>query len=93
MTDDVLVAAMLRAHADGADVITLSIGGEAGWSETPAARAASALVAQGTVVTIAAGNSGSNGAFTASTPATGPNVIAVASVDKCAARLARAARR
>ena len=31
--DDVLIAAFMRAHEDGADVITASIGGNNGWTE------------------------------------------------------------
>lgn len=73
---------MLRAYDDGMDVLTLSLGGVEGWLEAASGVVASRIVDQGRVVTIAAGNDGQYGAWYASSPATGKDVIAVASIDK-----------
>ncbi len=62
-------------------MITASIGGTSGWSDGPWAEVASRLVDQGVIVTIAAGNEGSDGPFLLATVPSGKNVIAVASVD------------
>lgn len=64
-----------------ADVITASIGGTNGFSDSPWAIVASRLVDKGVMVTIAAGNDGRLGPFLASNGAAGRNVLAVASVD------------
>ena len=81
VSDDVLVQAIIRAFTDGNDVITMSLGGPAGWTEAVAAVVSSRVAKAGRIVTIAAGNEGDFGAFFASGPATGIDVIAVASVD------------
>lgn len=54
--DLVLVDALLMAFSDGQDVITLSIGGTDGWTESISAVLTSRFVDQGKVVTVAAGN-------------------------------------
>ncbi|KAK4183800.1 subtilisin-like serine protease [Podospora australis] len=79
--EDTLVDAFLRAYEAGADVITSSIGGTSGWSDGIWATVASRLMERGLVVTISAGNSGSDGPFYASSGSSGKNVIAVASTD------------
>jgi len=81
VSDDVLVDSIIRAFTDGNDVITMSLGGPAGWSEAVAAVVSSRVAKAGRIVTIAAGNEGQDGAFYASGPASGIDVIAVASVD------------
>lgn len=58
-----IIDGLLRAFNEGADVITLSLGGSSGWSESPANVVASNIVAAGRVVTIAQGNEGSTGTF------------------------------
>ncbi|KEY74466.1 hypothetical protein S7711_04502 [Stachybotrys chartarum IBT 7711] len=81
-TDEVtLIEAFLRAYDDGADVITSSIGENNGWSNGAWATLASRLVDEGVVVVIAAGNSGEDGPFRASSGSNGKNVLSVASVD------------
>ncbi|KAK0625885.1 subtilase [Immersiella caudata] len=77
--EDTLIASFLMAYEAGADIITSSIGGTSGWSGGAWAVVASRLVDQGIVVTISAGNSGTDGPFYASSGSSGKNVIAVAS--------------
>ncbi|KAI0045483.1 subtilisin-like protease [Auriscalpium vulgare] len=79
--DDIIVAALLRGYSDKMDVLTLSLGGSSGWTETTSAVVASRIAAKGPVVTIAAGNDGEFGAFYTSSPGNGVDVISVASLD------------
>ena len=80
-SEDVTIAALLRAYDDGCDVITLSLGDTDGWSTGAGAVVASRIAAEGRVVTVAAGNDGQEGAWYTSTPANGLDVISVGSVD------------
>lgn len=75
------IEALIRAYDDGSDVVTLSLGGASGWSESASAVVASNLGALGRVVTIAMGNSGDAGTFYESSPGGGLNVWSIASVD------------
>lgn len=52
----VIVEALLRGVADGQDILTLSLGGPDGWTESSSSVVASRIAASGKVVTIAAGN-------------------------------------
>jgi hypothetical protein len=52
----VLVEALLMGFKDGQDILTLSLGGADGWTESSSAVVASRIAALGKVVTIAAGN-------------------------------------
>lgn len=79
--DDVLVDAIIRAYSDGNDVITMSLGGPAGWTESVSSVVSSRVAKTGRIVTIAAGNEGASGAFYAAGPSSGIEVISVASVD------------
>ncbi|KAL7928967.1 subtilisin-like protein [Trichoderma chlorosporum] len=78
---DVAIAAVNQAYEDGADIITLSLGGSSGWTEDSFSVAVSRVVSAGVVATVANGNSGSAGLFTAGTPANGKGVTAVSSVE------------
>ncbi|EJD37108.1 subtilisin-like protein [Auricularia subglabra TFB-10046 SS5] len=82
--EDVLIDALLRAHADGMDVITMSIGGASAWPDEPVSVVASRVAEQGTVVTMSGGNDGDYGPFFFGAPANGKDVIAVASVNNLA---------
>lgn len=64
------------------DILTLSLGGVSGWTESTSSVVASRIAALGKVVTIAAGNDGATGSWYAASPASGIDTIAVASVDK-----------
>ncbi|KAH7194985.1 peptidase S8/S53 domain-containing protein [Fusarium oxysporum] len=78
---DVLIAAFNQAYQDAADIITASIGGPSGWSEEPWAVVVSRIVEKGVPCTLAAGNSGDQGIFYASSAANGKKVMAIASYD------------
>ncbi|KAK8863002.1 peptidase S8/S53 domain-containing protein [Apiospora arundinis] len=81
VSDDVLMSAFLRAFDDGADIITASIGGSSGWSDTPSAAALNRIVEAGVIVTISAGNEGQRGMFFAGSGASADRVTAVAMVE------------
>ncbi|EJD37947.1 subtilisin-like protein [Auricularia subglabra TFB-10046 SS5] len=78
---DVIIDGMLRAYEDGMDIISLSLGGNTGWSDDPTSLVASRIANLGVVMSIAAGNSGETGPFFPDSPGTGKDVIAVASVE------------
>uniref|UniRef100_A0A0W0EWX6 Putative pyrolysin n=1 Tax=Moniliophthora roreri TaxID=221103 RepID=A0A0W0EWX6_MONRR len=92
-TDDIIVDALLRGVADGQDILTLSIGQPDGWTEGTTSVVASRIAANGTVVTVAAGESlqhaivaarslsGASGPWFTSAPANSINAISVGSVD------------
>ena len=81
-TTDIMIAAMERALADGADVVNMSIGAAfQTWPQYPTAVAADALVDAGVVVVTSIGNSGASGLYSASAPGVGRKVIGVASFD------------
>jgi minor extracellular serine protease Vpr len=87
-TDDVMIAAMERALADGAHVLNMSIGDAFNnWSESPTAAASDALVDAGVVVVASIGNSGANGIYSAGAPGVGDKVIGVASYDNSHVRI------
>ena len=52
---DVIIDGMLRAYEDGMDIISMSLGGNTGWSDDPTALVASRLANLGVVMSIAAG--------------------------------------
>lgn len=80
--EDVMVAALERAYADGMQVVNLSIGSPfENWSETPSAIVGSRMVKKGMVVVASGGNSGASGAFSMGGVTMGDNVISVAAVD------------
>jgi hypothetical protein len=80
-SSDVIIDAMARAFTDGVQIISMSLGGLNGWDEDPEAIVASRLADRGVFMSIAAGNDGSDGLFASSSPAAGPDAVAVASVD------------
>ncbi|KAF3761776.1 subtilisin-like protein [Cryphonectria parasitica EP155] len=80
-TDDVLISAFGMAFDDGSDIITASLGTAGGWSETPFGVVASRIISEGVPCTLAAGNDGYSGLFTASDAADGTDVTGVASFD------------
>ncbi|KAH6906362.1 peptidase [Coprinopsis sp. MPI-PUGE-AT-0042] len=80
-TDDIIIAAFVKAANDGADVINLSLARSDGWSTSATAVVASRIADSGKVVVAAAGNDGSAGAWFANFPANGASVIAVGSLE------------
>ncbi|KAF8893560.1 subtilisin-like protease [Infundibulicybe gibba] len=90
VTDDVIVDALLRGVHDGQDIMTLSLGGADGWTESSSSVVASRIAATGKIITIAAGNDGDSGSWYTSSPGNGINVISVASLDNTAIPLQNA---
>jgi subtilisin family serine protease len=80
-TSDIMLAAMERAHADGMQVVNMSIGSAYQWPDYPTARAADRLVGRGVVVVCSIGNNGDTGLYSAGAPGVGKNEIGVASFD------------
>jgi subtilisin family serine protease len=80
-TEDIMIAAMEAAQADGMDIVNMSIGDAFAWDTEPFAQAMNAAVAEGTVVVISAGNSGANGLYSLSSAGNAKDVIGVASID------------
>jgi minor extracellular serine protease Vpr len=82
VTDDVMIAAMEAALADGMDILNMSIGDAFNnWPGSPTAAASDALVDAGMVVVASIGNSGGDGIYSAGAPGVGDKVIGVASYD------------
>lgn len=79
-TDDIIIAALLKAYSESPDVISLSLGSDRGYPSLPISLI-SAKIAETIPVVYAAGNSGEKGLYHASSGASGKGVIAVASVD------------
>ncbi|KAL0072270.1 hypothetical protein AAF712_000032, partial [Marasmius tenuissimus] len=79
--DDIILAGMLRAVEDGNDILSMSLGGVGGWSSSTLDVVASRIVESGKLVVVAAGNQGEEGAWFASSPATGEGVLSIASLE------------
>ncbi|KAI1439365.1 subtilisin-like protein [Annulohypoxylon stygium] len=86
-TTDRVMAAMLRAQADGVDVISMSLSIQESWQDRddPLMKVASRLVDSGIAVIVAQGNSGSGSKYDpqlyrTATPAELPAVISVGSI-------------
>ncbi|GAA6050305.1 hypothetical protein JCM3770_002954 [Rhodotorula araucariae] len=81
-SDDLIVAGMMRALADGVDVINISLGSVVSWlADSPTQIIAEYLATQGVAVVAAAGNDRTEGLFFASAPAAGLSTIAVGATD------------
>ncbi|TDL26098.1 subtilisin-like protease [Rickenella mellea] len=81
VTDDVIVQALLRGVSDGMDILTMSLGGADGWTESTSSVVSSRISDMGKVVTIAAGNDGAFGSWYTSSPGNAIDAISVASLD------------
>ncbi|KAH9217464.1 hypothetical protein DL95DRAFT_434745 [Leptodontidium sp. 2 PMI_412] len=79
-TNDLVVKGMLAADVDGCDIISVSIGSDTGYHGSFMSMVADRIGQDRTIV-IAAGNSGENGVFYASSPASGLHAIAVGSTN------------
>ncbi|KAF4995752.1 hypothetical protein FDECE_12701 [Fusarium decemcellulare] len=79
-TNEILLAAFIRAFEEGADIISCSDGDPSGWSSDVWGTVASRIVDAGVPVIISAGNDGGLGLFYASTPAGGRGVTGVGAV-------------
>ncbi|KAI0709562.1 pyrolysin [Cerioporus squamosus] len=76
VTDDVLLEALLRGVDDGNNILTMSLGGTDGWTESSTSVVSSRIAASGRIVTIAAGT-----LVVHFGPGNGINAISVASLD------------
>jgi len=85
--DDIIIAAMERALAEGMDVVNMSLGSAFTWPQSPSAVAASRLARRGVVVVASIGNAGANGLYSGGAPGVGDDVIGVASFDNVGAYL------
>ncbi|UNI24947.1 hypothetical protein JDV02_010662 [Purpureocillium takamizusanense] len=79
--EDVVIAGFNAAFEDGADIITASLGGPGGWSESPWSVVASRIAAHGVPCTMAAGNDGGSGLFFPEEAADAKNVMSIAMSD------------
>ncbi|KAJ1948331.1 hypothetical protein FBU59_001647 [Linderina macrospora] len=79
-SDEYIIAGIEGAYKDGANIISLSLGG-GGWPEDPTSVVCSNMVKKGVVVVVANGNEGDAGLFTAGSPGLGRGVISVGSID------------
>jgi len=79
---DILISAMLRAVADGANIVSMSLGAVTNNEEDdPWGQVTSALVEQGVAVFASAGNNGASGPYLTSAPGIGKDVFSVGSVE------------
>ncbi|KAG8903005.1 hypothetical protein FRB99_003838 [Tulasnella sp. 403] len=81
VSDEVLIDALIRSYKDGNDILSLSLGGAQGWTSAATSVVASRIASAGRIVSIAAGNDGAFGAWYASSPGSGADVVTVASVE------------
>ncbi|CEL56903.1 Minor extracellular protease vpr OS=Bacillus subtilis (strain 168) GN=vpr PE=1 SV=1 [Rhizoctonia solani AG-1 IB] len=81
VSDDVILAALLKAYEDKNDVITLSLSSVGAWTSSTVGVVASRISDKGHVVVASAGNQGSVGAWYFGSPGTGRSVIGVASIE------------
>ena len=72
----------MRGVSDGQDILTMSLGGTDGWTESTTSVLSSRIADMGKIVTIAAGNDGGFGSWYTSSPGNGIDAISVASLDK-----------
>ncbi|KDE08156.1 hypothetical protein MVLG_01637 [Microbotryum lychnidis-dioicae p1A1 Lamole] len=80
--DDAIIQGLIAAAKSNCDVINMSLGGRAAFSEAGVLdRVVGRLAARGIVVEIAAGNGGQAGLFTTSSPALSPGGTSVGSVN------------
>lgn len=83
--DAALIDAFLRAEQDGMDVITASFSGPGGWSDAAWPVVVSRVVEAGVIVTVSAGNTGDDGAFSGVDGGSSPGSLAIASVQAAVA--------
>jgi subtilisin family serine protease len=87
---EVILQALEAALDDGMDVVNLSLGQSFQWPGYPTAAAADKLAEMGVTVVASMGNDGEAGVYSGSAPGVGEDVIAVASTDNPAQRMAAA---
>lgn len=83
--DAALIDAFLRAENDGMDVITASFSSSCGWSDAAWPVVVSRVVEAGVIVTVSAGNTGDDGAFSGVDAGSSPGALVIASVQAAVA--------
>ena len=78
---DAIIRAMRRAHEDGMDIINLSLGIDAGFSDSSEAAVVNELSKEGVLFTIAVGNSGEDGIWLSANPSSAIYGSAISSFD------------
>ncbi|CAE6439730.1 unnamed protein product [Rhizoctonia solani] len=81
VSDDIIIAALMRADQDGNDVINLSLSTVEAWTGGYTSIIADRIANKGRVVVATTGNQGSIGAWYAGGPATGKAVVSVGSIE------------
>ncbi|GAA5893796.1 uncharacterized protein JCM6883_003638 [Sporobolomyces salmoneus] len=80
--DDIIVDALLQSISDNCDVVSLSLGGSAGWlDQSPSQTIIERMNKMGIFTTVSAGNDRSEGLWYANGPASTRTGISVGSVD------------
>ncbi|KAI8645163.1 peptidase S8/S53 domain-containing protein [Parasitella parasitica] len=77
-SSEIIMKAMIEAQKAKCDVINMSLGNGAPWSELPHAAFAQKLAKQGISVVVSNGNNGEDGAFTVTDPAGAHDALTVA---------------
>lgn len=78
----IIIEAFFQAYEDGMDIITASLGSASGYSDNnPLALVANRIAAEGVLVTVAGGNTGSVGPFYPSNGGASDLTLSVASAD------------
>ncbi|KAJ1982935.1 hypothetical protein H4R35_000061 [Dimargaris xerosporica] len=81
-TEATLVKALTRAHADGVDIINISMGFPGGWADSPLSRVADRLAAAQVLIVSVVGNFGKEDTmFSVVEPAAARGVLAVTAVN------------
>ncbi|KAI9203335.1 peptidase S8/S53 domain-containing protein [Polychytrium aggregatum] len=78
---DIITAAIYRAHQDGSDIISLSLGGGPTFNTDVDSVAATRVGQQGSIVVAALGNDGGHGLFVPSSPGIAAGGFGIASFD------------
>lgn len=79
--EDTVIKAMEMAYEAGCKIINLSLGIENDWPEDAMSAVADNISNKGVIVVGVAGNQGGAGVFSQNAPASGKNVMSVASID------------
>ncbi|KAI0744031.1 subtilisin-like protease [Daedaleopsis nitida] len=90
VSDDIIIEALLQGVRDGNHILTMSLGGSDGWTESSSSVLSSRIADTGRIVTIAAGNDGSVGSWYTSSPGNAISAISVGSVENTAIPLQNA---
>ncbi|KAJ1979692.1 hypothetical protein H4R34_002728 [Dimargaris verticillata] len=81
-TEATLVKALTRAHADGVDIINISMGFPGGWADSPLSKVADRLAAEKVLIVSVVGNFGHEDTmFSVVEPAAARGVLAVTAVN------------